>query len=112
MGKGFQKQKKQARLMQGKLAELQEKMQNVEGEGSAGNGLVTIVLNSDFEIKKLLIKPECVDPEDIEGLQALILLAHKNAMEKVKTQLPSMENLPPNLFEGGMPNLSSLGFGI
>lgn len=111
MGKGFQKQKKQARMMQGKIAELQEKMQNVEGEGTAGNGLVTIVLNSDFEMKKITIKPECVDPEDVEGLVSLIQIAHKNAMEKVKGQLPSLENMPQNLFGGGgLPNLGNLGF--
>ena len=104
MGKGFQKKKKQARQMQEQFAQLQEQMQNVEAEGKAGNGLVTVKLNGDFELKSISIKPDCVDPDDIEGLEALIKAAHKDAMEKVRKEMPSMG--------GGMPDLSSLGLGL
>lgn len=110
MGKGFQKKKKQARLLQDKFAEMQEQMQNVEAEGVAGNGLVTISLNGDCEIKSLKIKPECVDPEDVEGLEALIKLAHKNAMEKVKEKMPSFEGGLPGMGEG-MPGFGDMDLG-
>lgn len=90
--------------MQEQFAQLQEQMQNVEAEGQAGNGLVTIKLNGDFEIKSLRIKPDCVDPDDVEGLETLIKAAHKDAMENVRKTMPSMG--------GGMPDLGSLGFGF
>lgn len=90
--------------MQEQFAQLQEQMQNIEAEGQAGNGLVTIKLNGDFEVKNISIKPECVDPEDIDGLETLIKAAHKDAMEKVRKEMPAMG--------GGMPDLGSLGLGF
>lgn len=110
MGKGFQKKKKQARLLQDKFAEFQEQMQNFEAEGTAGNGLVTIVLNGDGEMKNIKIKPDCVDSEDIEGLEALIKLAHKNATDKVKEKVPSFEGGFPGM-GGDMPDLGKMGLG-
>lgn len=103
MGSGFLKKKKQAREMQNQIMEMQNKMQNAEATGSAGNGLVTMILTPS-EIKQIIIKPECVDPEDVEGLQDLIRAAYKDAAAKLEEQtqtgLPSdiMKNLPPGLF--------------
>jgi DNA-binding YbaB/EbfC family protein len=104
MGKGFAKRKKQARAMQEQFMKLQEEMKDINEEGSAGNGLVKISLNGDYEITNVKINPECVDPEDIEGLETLIKAAHKDACAKVKEKLPT-----PDL-GAGMPDLSALGF--
>ena len=71
MGSGYSKMKKQAKMFQEQMAKMQEDMQNLEVTGSSGNGLVQITLSGEKEIKKLSINPECVDPEDIEGLQDL-----------------------------------------
>ena len=69
--------------------------------GSAGNGLVTIVLNGEKEMKEIRIKPECVDPKDVEGLQDLIKAAYMEAFAKASEQsessMPSMPGMP-NLF--------------
>ncbi|MGZ3634044.1 MAG: YbaB/EbfC family nucleoid-associated protein [Parachlamydiaceae bacterium] len=103
MGSGFAKKKKQAREMQNQLLEMQNKMKNAEAIGSAGNGLVTITLTSS-EIKQIKIKPECVDPEDIEGLEDLIKAAYKDAASKLEAEAaPSFpggfpQGLPPGLF--------------
>ena len=103
MGTGFAKKKKEARQMQDKLMELQAKMENAEAEGTAGNGLVTMTINSS-EIKHLKIKPECVDPEDIDGLEDLIKAAFKDASKKLEAQAQPMmpkglgQGLPPGLF--------------
>ncbi|MBA3239590.1 MAG: YbaB/EbfC family nucleoid-associated protein [Parachlamydiaceae bacterium] len=101
MGSGFLKKKKQAREMQNQIMEMQSKMQNAEATGSAGNGLVTITL-STTEIKMLKIKPECVDKDDIEGLEDLIKAAYKDAAAKLEAQQPS---LPPGLAQGLPPGL-------
>lgn len=84
MGTGFSKKKKQARMLQEQFSKIQENLKQTEAEGTAGNGLVTIKLNGDNEIKELKIKPECVDPEDVEGLEDLIKAAYSNALEKLK----------------------------
>ena len=106
MGKGFQKKKKQARQMQEQFAQLQQQMQNVEAEGQAGNGLVTVTLNGDFDMIKIKIKPDCVDPDDVDGLETLIKAAHKDAIEKVRKEMPALGG---GMGGGGMPDLSSLG---
>lgn len=90
MGTGFAKKKKQAKILQEQFSKMQEDLQNVEVTGTAGNGLVTIVLNGDNDIKQLKIKPECVDPEDVEGLEDLIKAAYNDANSKLKEKAPSM----------------------
>lgn len=106
MGKGFAKKKKQARLVQDQLTKLQEQMQHTEVEGVAGNGLVKIVLTGDNELKKITINPECVDPEDIEGLQDLIKAAYNDAFKQLKDKSPLGDLKMPS----GFPDLSSFGF--
>ena len=79
MGTGFAKKKKQARQLQAQMSMLQEtlssKLETLEAEGSAGNGLVSITLSGSGDMKQIRIDPECVDKEDIEGLEALIKAA-------------------------------------
>ncbi|MBF5059765.1 Nucleoid-associated protein [Candidatus Neptunochlamydia vexilliferae] len=90
--------KKQAKLFQEQMAKMQEDMQKLEVTGSAGNGLVEITLTGEKEIKKLNIKPECVDHEDVEGLQDLIIVAFNDAAKKIEDNSPqnglSMSGLP------------------
>ncbi len=86
MGSGFSKLKKQAKQFESQYAKIQEEMRALEVTGTAGNGLVTLVLNGEHELKDLKIKPACVDPNDIEGLQDLIRAAYTDAHEKIQAQ--------------------------
>lgn len=106
MGKGYAKKKKQARQMQEQLEKLQQQMQNVEATGTAGNGLVTLTLSGENEMKNITIKPDCVDPEDVEGLQDLIKAAYNDAQNQLKEQSPSIEGI------GGLPFPEGGSFGI
>ena len=105
MGSGFLKKKKQAKMMQAQFSNMQEelsqKLELLEVTGSSGSGLVEITLNGANEMKKIRIKPECVDAEDIEGLETLIKAAYNDACEKLK------EQSDPSNF-AGMPDLSSM----
>lgn len=103
MGSGFSKKKKQAKMLQEQFSQMQSQMQETEVTGTSGNGLVTIVLSGEHELKEIKIKPECVDPEDVEGLEDLIKAAYKDATNKLKSQTPKLPNLP------GMPNLGAFG---
>lgn len=89
MGTGFAKKKKEARLLQQQMSQLQNQLATIEATGTAGNGLVEITLNGENEMKKIKIKPECVDPEDVEGLEDLIKIAYKEAAKKIKENFPS-----------------------
>jgi len=97
MGKGFSRMKKQAKQLQEQFARMQEEAEKLRVTGSAGGGLVEVTLNGEKEIIDIAIKPDCVDPEDVEGLQDLIIAAHKEAAAKVKEQSPedsAMAGLP------------------
>jgi len=83
--------KKQARMMQEQVSQMRSNLQNTLTEGSAGNGLITVILNGEKELKKIMIQPECVS--DIEGLQDLIVAAFENASSKIDAQQPT-HNMP------------------
>ncbi|NGX38976.1 MAG: Nucleoid-associated protein [Chlamydiae bacterium] len=83
MGSGFSKMKKQARMMQQQMEQVREEMKSKEVTGKSGNGLVTIILDGERNIKDLKIKPECVDPEDTEGLEDLIRAAYEEATSQL-----------------------------
>lgn len=92
MGSGFSKMKKQAKLMQGQFSQMKDKLETTLVEGSAGNGLVTLTLNGNKELKKIAIKPECAT--DVEGLQDLIIGAFEDAASKLEKQSPMPGGMP------------------
>lgn len=96
MGTGFSKKKKEAKLMQQQFQMLQGKLQNLEVTGTASQGLVTITLTGDGDMKQVKINPDCVDPEDVEGLELLIKTAYQDAQAKLKSQTPSLPGMPPD----------------
>ena len=86
MGSGFSKMKKQAKLSEAQYEKMQEELKQLQATGSAGNGLVTVVLNGEHQMKEIKIKPACIDPNDPEGLQDLIIAAHNDAAQKIAAQ--------------------------
>lgn len=104
MGSGFSKRKKQAKEFQSQLIGMQETMKKTEVTGSAGNGLVTIRMNGENEVLQVKINPQCVDKEDIEGLEDLIKAACKDAHKQLSSQQSSgMPNMPAGF--PGFPGL-------
>ena len=103
MGTGFAKKKKQARMLQDQLSQMQNKMQETEVTGTAGNGLVSITLTGEHHMKSIRIKPECVDLEDIEGLQDLVKSAYNEAIKQLEAQsASSMSQIPSGLSSLGL----------
>jgi DNA-binding YbaB/EbfC family protein len=100
MGSGFAKMKKQARAMQEQYEKLREETKKLEATGTSGNGLVSITLNGEKEMKKIQIKPECVVPTDVEALEDLIRAAYNDASKKIDAESPDKNFSMP-----GMPNM-------
>ncbi len=75
---------KQAQKMQEKITNLQEDIENREFSTTVGGGAVEVVMSGRKEIKKLTIKPEVVDPEDIEMLQDLIISAFNDTVKQIE----------------------------
>jgi|UPI0001D8F186 DNA-binding YbaB/EbfC family protein len=86
MSKGLAGIMKQAQMMQQKMAKLQEEAANRTAEATAGGGAVTAVVSGKNQIVSLAIKPEAVDPEDVEMLQDLVVTAVNEALKKVQSQ--------------------------
>ncbi len=104
MGTGFSKKKKEARAFQEQITKMQSQLKSTEVVGSAANGLVTMTLSGEGDLKSIKIKPECVDPEDVEGLETLIKAAYEDAQKKLQSQ----QSLPPGM-SGLMPGFPGLG---
>jgi DNA-binding YbaB/EbfC family protein len=74
----------QIRKMQQDMARVQEELATTVVEGSASGGLVTVGISGEFQVKKVTIKPEAVDPGDIETLEDLLVVALNDALAKVQ----------------------------
>jgi DNA-binding YbaB/EbfC family protein len=76
---------KQAQKMQDQITELQEDIEARDFTATAGGGAVEVTLTGKKTIKSLNLKPEVVDPEDIEMLQDLIISAINEAVNNIET---------------------------
>ncbi len=75
---------KQAQKMQEDMAALQEDLDAREYDVSAGGGVVGVKINGKKEILSIDIKPEIVDPDDIETLSDILVAAVNEAIKRVE----------------------------
>lgn len=75
---------KQAQKMQDDMAAKQAELELQEFTTTAGGGAVEVVMTGKKQITALTLKPEVVDPEDIEMLQDLVIGAVNECLRKVE----------------------------
>ena len=80
----MQKQLQQMQQMQRKMEMLQAEIEQKELTTTAGGGAVTVTVNGKKEVTKLELKPEIVDPDDIEMLQDLIMVAVNEGIRQIE----------------------------
>jgi len=80
----IQKMLKQAQKMQEQLADAQAELANKVVEISVGGGKVTVQADGTGDIVSIRIDPSVVDPDDVEGLEDLVLTGVKKAQEDAK----------------------------
>ena len=78
-GGNMQQLMKQAQAMQRKLQEAQQEIAETEIVGSAAGGMVEFTMMGDKTPVSISIKPEAVDPDDIEMLEDMIVAAINDA---------------------------------
>lgn len=95
---------KQAQDMQGKMADMQARLAELEVDGQAGGGMVTATMNGKGELRALKIDPGMVDPDDVEVLEDLVVAAVGDAKIKVEalvqeetSKLMGGMQLPPGM---------------
>ena len=74
---------KEAKKMQADMEKSQEELAEKEFTASAGGEAITVKVSGKKEIKEIKIKPEVVDPEDVEMLEDLITTCINNALKQV-----------------------------
>src|SRR4051794_9048266 len=89
MAMDFNKLMKQAQQMQEQLAQAQEEAATQTVEASAGGGMVTVKATGSGEITEIKIKPEAVDPDDVEVLEDMVLAAVNEAMRSAESLMQS-----------------------
>ena len=99
MGGGPQK-------MQEDMAALQEDLDAREYDVSAGGGVVSVKITGKLEVKSIDIKPEIVDPDDIETLSDILVAAVNEAIKKVnETNNEEMSKVTGSLNIPGLPGM-------
>ncbi len=72
---------KQMQKMQKQMAQAQEELKEKTVEGTAGGGMVKVIVTGEKKILEVSISEEVVDPDDVEMLQDLILAATNDALK-------------------------------
>ena len=79
-GGNMQQLARQAQKLQQQMAKKQEEIEAREFEATAGGGMATAKVNGKKELVALTIKPEAVDPDDVEMLQDMVVAAVNEAL--------------------------------
>lgn len=74
---------KEAKKMQAEMQKSQEELATKEFDSTAGGGAISVKVTGEKVIKEIKIKPDVVDPDDVEMLEDLILTAVNEALRKV-----------------------------
>ncbi len=101
----MQGQMAQIQAMQRQMEAVQAQIDEKEAEATAGGGAVSVTVNGKHQLVKVAIKPEACDPEDVEMLEDLILVAANEALRQID-EISQAEmgkvtgglGLPPGLF--------------
>lgn len=84
-GVNIQQMMRQAQKMQAEMAKAQEELAEKEYEATAGGGMVSCKVSGGGELTALSIKPEAVDPDDVEMLEDLVLAAVNEALRAMES---------------------------
>jgi nucleoid-associated protein EbfC len=74
----------QLRKMQDAMAKAQDELANTVVTGKASGDLVSVDMTGDFRVKAVKVGADAIDPDDVETLEDLILVAMNDAIAKVQ----------------------------
>lgn len=104
----FLKMMKQAKQIQEQMGSLQEEIGQIEVTGTAGGGLITVVMSGKGEMKSVKIDPSLAKEDEVEILEDLLLAAHNDAKAKAEA---AMQEKTQDLMSGmGLPAGMKLPF--
>ena len=93
-GGNMQALMRQAQKMQEDMKRIREEVDNTEYTSSVGGGMVEVTMLGNKTVKSVRIKPEVVDPEDVEMLEDLMVSAVNDCISKInadeQSKLPNL----------------------
>ena len=100
---GLDQMMKQVQKMQADMAAAQDALADATVEGSAGGGMVKVVVTGAGEVQSVRISPDVVDPDDVEMLEDLVVAAVGEAMRRAQElQAERMGSVTGGLDLGGL----------
>jgi len=98
---------KQAAQLQSKMQALQAELDQIEVEGTAGGGMITVKLSAKGELKGIKVDDSLMKPSEKEILEDLLVAAHADARRKAEGVLQEKMKA----VTGGLPLPPGLGLG-
>lgn len=94
-----QMMKQMKKRLEKQMAQMQEDLNESVAEGIAGSGMVKVQINGQMELLSVKIDPSVVDPEEVDMLEDLIVVAFQEAMGQVQAKQAEMMQK----MAGGLP---------
>jgi len=95
---------RQVQQMQEDMATAQAALADATVEGSAGGGVVKVVVSGTGEVRSVTIAPDVVDPDDVDMLQDLVVAAVNDGLRRAN----ELQTEKMGAVTGGL-DLGSLG---
>ena len=89
---------RQAQKMQEEMAKAKQELEETEFSSSVGGGMVEVKMMGDRSLKSISIKPEVVDPDDVEMLEDLIVSAVNDVLGKISRKEKEAMPAVPGMF--------------
>ncbi|MBE3090624.1 MAG: YbaB/EbfC family nucleoid-associated protein [Actinobacteria bacterium] len=86
MGFNYGEMMKQAKMMQKQMEKVQDELKDMQFEASAGGGAVKVTVNGEQDVLEVKINKDVADPEDIEMLEDMVLVAVNDAIKQSKDE--------------------------
>lgn len=80
---------KQAQKMQQEMERIQQELEQRVVEATSGGGAVSVTVTGKKEVKAVKISPDAIDPDDVEMLEDLLLVAVNDALSKADEMMTS-----------------------
>jgi len=93
---------KQVQKMQADMAAAQDALTTQTVEGSAGGGMVKVVVTGAGEVQSVAIHPDVVDPDDVEMLEDLVLAAVSDGLRRAQELIPRIDDAYKRTYYAGI----------
>ncbi len=103
--KQAQKMQKQMEEQQKAAAEKLKAIEETEFNATAGGGAVAVTVSGKKVLTKIKLDPDAVDPDDVEMLEDLIMVAVNDALKQVE----AAEETAAASMQSGMPSMGGMG---